>query len=187
MLGLDMNYSLLLWLTLAVGLFWCVGVYNRLMRMRAQGLDAWVTVEKELQQYADLVSGQASLLVAAKANNRSVDPVSDWSKLTAVWREMDQALKEAVTAPLAEEPLARLATCLDELRRAWAAVCEAPADLAGPIVPDTLRSRWETVALSVEASCNRFNHMMKMYNQALTQFPASLIVGLLAFKPAGRL
>jgi hypothetical protein len=53
-------------------------------------------------------------------------------------------------------------------------------------LPETLRSRWET-GIERETSSGRFNHKMKVYNQALTQFPASLIVGLLALKPAGQL
>ncbi len=182
-----MNHSLLLWMTLAVGLFWCVGVYNRLMRMRAKGLDALVTVEKDLRQYADLVRTQGPLFAVQQLGNRSDEPIPVWSSLSVACQELDQALKEAVLMPLAEEPLSRLATRLGDLHRAWSAVCDTPADLAGPIVPEALRSRWETIELSVATSREGFNHIMKLYNQALTQFPASLIVGLLAFKTAGRL
>lgn len=182
-----MNYSLLLWMTLAVGLFWCVGVYNRLMRMRAKGLDALVAVEKELRQYEELVRAQGLLFAAQPLENQPDDPIPLWSSLSVACQEMDHALKDAVSMPLAEEPLSRLATRLGDLHRAWAAVCDTPADLAGPIVPDALRSRWESIELSVETSRKGFNQMMKMYNQALNQFPASLLVGVLAFQPAGRL
>ena len=182
-----MNYSLLLWMTFAIAVFWCVGVYNRLMRMRTKGLDALISVEKDLRQYAELVHGQGPLLASGQLDNRVGDPIPVLSSLTVAWQEMEQALKEAVSMPLAEEPLSRLATRLVAMQHAWDAVCETPADLAGPIVPETLRSRWETIALSVETSRGRFNHKMKVYNQALTQFPASLIVGLLALKPAGQL
>ena len=182
-----MNDSFLLWLALAVGVFWSVGVYNRLMRMRTKGLDALMSVEKALRQYAELVRGQEPALASGPLHIRAGGPGAVWSSLTVAWQETDEALKEAVSMPLADAPLSRLASCLAELQRAWVAVCETPADLAGPIVPEGLRIRWETIGMGVETSCNQFNHLMNTYNHALNQFPASLIVGLLAFKPAGRL
>ena len=40
---------------LALAIFWCVGLYNRLMRIRARGFDALGSVEKHLKAYAAAV------------------------------------------------------------------------------------------------------------------------------------
>ena len=56
-----MSASLLLWMMLAVSVFWGVGLYNRLMRMRARGLGALGSVEKHMRVYADLVREHVTL------------------------------------------------------------------------------------------------------------------------------
>eukprot|EP01041_Mallomonas_annulata_P028396 gene28396-50243_t len=50
-----MDMSLLLWLALAILLFWGVGLYNRLMRLRARGHEVLGVVEKHAGACAALV------------------------------------------------------------------------------------------------------------------------------------
>lgn len=185
-----MNGSLILWMTLALSIFWGVGLYNRLMRMRARGLGALGSVEKHVRQYAELVRLQEPVLdlmrvgVAASAVDESS---GGWGQLQHDLQALEQALKDARTAPLAPESLGRLGATLDTLQETWCHLNETPADLAGPVVPAAMQARWDAITHRVESARSGFNQILTQYNEALDQFPARLVVGIMGFKPSGLL
>lgn len=173
-----MNGSLLLWITLALSIFWGVGVYNRLMRMRARGASALGSVEKHMRQYAELVREHV---------HEVGKPPLGWEPLLADMQNLEQALKDVKTTALAGEALARLGEAFDSLQRHWQCLQDIPGDLAGPVVPVHLKRQWDAITQRVDTARGGCNQILIKYNEALTQFPAKLIVGAMGFKPAGRL
>ena len=174
-----MSGSLLLWLTLAMLVFWAVGLYNRLMRMRARAFGAMGSVEKHLREYIEL-----TLELTVNAQGESV---SQGNLLPAELEILDRALKDARQKPLAIEPMARLQQAVTALQRGWEGLLALPVDLAGPAIPEHMQARWSAIAHQVETSRNDYNQILHEYNESVTQFPARLIVGLLGVKPGGRL
>jgi LemA protein len=185
-----MSGSLILWMTLALFIFWGVGLYNRLMRMRARGLGALGSVEKHVRQYAELVQehGLDSEIASAAAAMPAADrPTGRWAQLQTDLQALDQALRDAKAIPLAADPLTRLGVALDAIQNTWRHLHETPADLAGPVVPADMQARWDAITLRVESARSGFNQILTKYNEALDQFPARLLVGLMGFKPGGLL
>jgi len=175
-----MSGSLLLWMTLALSIFWSVGLYNRLMRMRARGLGALGSVEKHLHQYAELVRAHG-------LDSRAHLPRGRWAQLQTDLQAMDQALKDARATPLSVEPMVCLGVAVDALQDTWRHLHEAPADLAGPVVPEDMQARWDAITHRVDSARSGFNQILTKYNEALVQFPARLVVGLMGFKRGGLL
>jgi len=175
-----MSGSLILWMTLALSIFWGVGLYNRLMRMRARGLGALGSVEKHVRQYAELVHEHG-------LDSHLDGPSGRWAQLQADLQALDQALKDARAVPLAAEPLVRLGATLDAVQDTWRQLHETPADLAGPVVPAAMQTRWDAITLRVESARSGFNQILTKYNEALDQYPARLVVSLMGFKPGGLL
>ena len=96
------------------------------------------------------------------------------------------AAADAVNASaLRRETLAHLGQSFDAVQNAWRKLNEVPPDLAGPVVPSGMRTQWETVTQRVETARGGFNQILTQYNEALVQFPASLVAGLMGFKPGG--
>ncbi len=186
-----MDGSLLLWMGLALSIFWSVGVYNRLMRMRARGLSALGSVEKHMRLFADLVQAivtQGSVGDVHKSSSAAAPAVDGWTRLQAAWLVVDQALKDTKSAnALSVAPLACLAQAYEGLLDAWRQLNDVPPDLAGPVVPASMRTQWEAVALRVETARGGFNQILTLYNEALDQFPARLVVGFMGFQPGGQL
>jgi LemA protein len=183
-----MSGSLLLWLLLALAIFWGVGVHNRLMRIRARGLDAFGSVEKHMRQYGELVRGH----LAASEDSDPADGKStadylpeDWVHLLAALEALEQALKDARLTPLAVPALGQLARCVDGLQQAWEQLRSAPADLAGASVPEVLQGQWDAVSLRVQTARGGMNQILAKYNEAREQFPARLVVGVMGFQIAG--
>ena len=185
-----MNGSLILWMTLALSIFWSVGLYNRLMRMRARALGALVSVERHMRHYGELIHefGVHHDSDAADRESFSMDTtMSGWPQLLIDVQTLDHALKEAIVPILAAEPLERLAGAYGALQRTWLGLHDAPADLAGPMVPVRMQLRWDAITQRVESARGGFNQISTKYNEALGQFPARLVVGTMGFKPGGLL
>jgi LemA protein len=183
-----MDSSLILWVVLALCVFWSVGVYNRLMRMRARGLRALGSVEKHMRLYVDLVRDDVAQGAAIHSHQplmgRSPD---EWAHLQLAWQEFEAALKDIGISALRVDPLARLGQAFDSVQAAWRTVDNAPPDLAGPVVPAQMRIQWDATTRRVEAARGGFNQIAIQYNEALDQFPARLVVGMMGFKPSGLL
>ena len=185
-----MSGSLLLWLTLAMLVFWAVGLYNRLMRMRARAFGALGAVEKHLRECIELTR---ELTMNAQGESgyqtevQSQESVPQGNLLLAELEILDRALKDARQKPLAIEPMARLQQAMTALQRVWEGLLTLPGDLAGPAVPEDMQARWSDIALRLETSRNEYNQILRQYNESIAQFPARVIVGLMGVKPGGRL
>lgn len=185
-----MSGSLILWTVLALTLCWSVGVHNRLMRMRARGLSAFGSVEKHMRQYAELVREHVLEPDARPhpgTGHAGRESPGDLDRLLRVLQALDHALKDARANPLAIEPLGHLASAFEAAQDAWRHLQNVPVDLAGPVVPDVVRGRWDAITQRVETARGGFNQILTKYNEALGQFPARLVVGLMGFRPGGML
>lgn len=186
-----MSGSLLLWIFLALTIFWGVGLYNRLMRIRARGRDALGSVEKHLKGYATVTHshllGMGVPEEAVKGTGGELLLPPEWAELLGALRALENACKTARSAPMAIAPMEALGQHLQEVAQAWADLSSAPADLAGPAVPDALQKEWEEIAQRVRMACGGYNQIAARYNEAIGQFPARLVVGAMGFQPAGTL
>lgn len=185
-----MSGSLLLWMTLALATFWAVGVYNRLMRMRARGLEALGSVEKHMKQCADLVQVHVPSPHQNGVAAGIPEPAAladEWAALFPMLQALERAFVDARAVPLAPPALRHIGQAFDELQRGWASVCASPEDLAGEAVPAPMQCQWDAQTVKVRAARAGFNKITHAYNAALFQFPARLVVGTMGFKMAGEL
>lgn len=183
-----MSGSLIVWIVLALLVFWAVGLYNRLMRIRARGLSALGSVEKHMRVYADLVREDLAQGAAVHLHTPTGDKSpDDWAELLFALQTFEDALKETGASALRNEAPARLGQSFDAVQTAWRRLNEAPPDLAGPLVPATMRTQWDAVTQRVETARGGFNQILNHYNEALAQFPARLVAGAMGFKPGSKL
>jgi LemA protein len=176
---MTMSDSLFWWFALALMVFWCVGLYNRLMRMRSRALGALVSVDKHAQQFSDLVG---ELGLGAGSMPQSLGP---WAALLADLQALEAALKQAKATPTDARSLHQLGRTLDTLQATWQAMRAVPADLAGPVVPAAMEARWDAIAQRVGSARDGFNQIAHKFNEALAQFPARLVVGFMGFRSSG--
>lgn len=175
-----MSVSLLVWVILAVLVFWMVGVYKRLLRLRSAGVAALGEVEKQLRQYASVVKVHLGASVESEIS-------TDWAALLVALAGLEAALKDAQREPLVVAFLSRLSAVSESVQKAWTTLCETPLDLAGPVVPDGMRQQWDAVTAAVYSARSGCNQTLGHYNEAIAQFPARMLVGVLRFKTAGQL
>lgn len=187
-----MTGSLLWWALLAILLFWAVGVYNRLMRIRARGLDALGSVEKNLKVCGAVVlthlagMGVADVFTPRAAGEQDSLP-TDWRVLVDAIVELEASAKRARATPLAVAPMTAMTYRWVLVQQAWATLQGLPADLAGPQVPDTVQNEWDDAIAKANIARGGYNQIASRYNEAMGQFPARLAARFLGFQPAGTL
>ena len=185
-----MNASLLLWLLLATTVFWAVGVYNRLMRLRARGWDALGSVDKCMTQLLDLACKRFGVadVAAARAALQHEDSIApEWAAVVECLVMLDAALRKARAHPLKADAMAALAAAADALQREWQQLNDRPVDLAGGAVPEDMREAWDAIADKCRIARNGLNQILVNYDAAIAQFPARLLTGFMGFQSTGRL
>lgn len=175
-----MNRSqLLVWIALAVLLFWTVGAYNRLVGLRNALVRSFSTVDAQFRLRHELLTRLADALEAR--------PDGDAATLEAFRAACAQA--EAACSRARQRPSA--AGLITSLRLAEDILADARRRL-----PPEAGGEAELVALTAELSAGdstfafarrQFNEQVETYNRAVRQFPTWLIAGLFRFRGAGTL
>lgn len=176
-----MPTSVVLGVVAAVLLFWAVGAYNRLMRLRAEAKTAFAALEAELSKQVALVR---ECLPPPETQPAALDGSSFWSALHGAAAQFAASLAAARGKPLEPEGIAALSAAQDVLAMAWERAERDDAhDLAGPRLPETLTARRAQLALQTHAAVDQFDRAVGRYNEAIAQFPALLLASLFGFKP----
>lgn len=170
------------WLLLALLLFWAVGAYNRLIRLRSAALQTFGGLDTYMVRLIALM-GEYQAARGAVEGPRA--PGADThAALGAATTQFGASLAVARARPLDAEAAAALSAGVHVLEAAWQAVVR---EAAAPDVPDALapwiRQR-EQLALQSATALEQFNTAVAQYNQGIAQFPASLLAWLFGFKKA---
>ncbi len=172
-----MSNTFVVWFVIAVFLSWAMGAYNRLVRLRARGLLAFVALEDLLSQYPLLIKGSLS----DKALEKTAAACETWIAATDA---VTAALRVAHAQPLNELKTLALSQALDALSESWSEVKNLPPDLGESVLPSALPMQWEALAMQVEIARLEFNRAVMNYNESRDQFPAILLAWVFGFKPA---
>jgi LemA protein len=172
--------SLLLWGTLAVLVFWALGAYNRLVRLRSRAIAAFVPVDAQFMQYLALVQAQLPQALNAAA----AATLQLWQGLSGACQQFEASLAMVRLRPLDAPTMAPLHTAHETLRQSWLRVQAAAPDLAGALLPQSLQAQWEHIDAQLGLAAREFDDKVADYNEAVAQFPAVILAWLFSFKPA---
>ena len=175
-----MSVSLGLWLGLAVLVFWTLGAYNRMVKMRSQAIAAFTPVDAQLLQCIALV--QAQLPLAVQGGTPATQQL--WLGLGGASQQFEASLKMLRPRPLDAAFMAPLHTAHETLRQSWLRVQAAAPDLAGDLIPQALLAQWDQIDVQLSLAAREFDDKVAAYNEAVAQFPAVLLAWLFSFKPA---
>lgn len=182
-----MSDSVVVWSAVAVLLFWSMGAYNRLMRLRSQGIVAFAALEALLTQYVVMVKTNLPETDVADVQHdlqRHDASSAAWAGLAAAAEQFNASLKVAHARPLNGPLMSALRTAHETLCLSWSRLRDLPLDLAEPALSGALQSQWEQLAAQVDVARTEFNRRVENYNEAIDQFPAFLLAWLFGFKPA---
>lgn len=196
------------WIAVAVLLFWFVGAYNRLVRLRAAVLQAYATLDAALRKQLDFVLANIAAAVPEK-DPPSPGFSSSVAPLQAAATQLATLLGATRLHPLDPGGMAALATALQVLISAWqrqhpdaVTVFDADGTLSrpAPLLPSGSGTgagaassgtaepmAWPEPSAAAEIARSQFNLAVEQYNAAIVQFPALLVAWMVRLRPAAPL
>jgi LemA protein len=173
---------------LAVVLFWIVGAYNRMVRLRAAIVSAWEQIVAALVKRSDAMAAVADAVrepLAAEAATLAALAETDAKQRSAAddvrlarARIADVSLWVTAEAALAS-PASRL-RALIELQPALVHESDRGPQLAAAL------TAWREAEPRIQFARQGFNDAVDGYNKAIHQWPTRLVASPLGFRSAGR-
>ena len=183
-----MDGFVVFWLLIALVVFWAVGAYNRLVRLRSQAIAAFAVVNEHFLRYVSLVRANASLMndtgLAELVPQHTDTLTQAWIGVDSAATQFDASLKMVSQRPLDAAAMSAMQTAHSTLCSSWERLQNEPPDLAGHRIPEVLQQDWAQVAVLISPASADFNRLVVAHNDAISQFPASILAWLFGFKPA---
>ena len=163
-------------------LFWGVGAYNRLVRLRSEALRAFTALGLQLQRCTDHV---ATTIGGAVADGTpDAGRVPGWGGMRGAADQFSASLAVARAKPLDAEAMAALGAASAVLRMAWQRTAEEDAGRPVATFTEALQTQWTEINRQAEHAAQEFGQAVNSYNAAVTQFPAALLAWLFGFRKA---
>jgi LemA protein len=178
-----MTAMIAFWLALALLLFWALGAYNRLVRLRGQVKSSFEPVDQRLGQVLDLLTPG----VVAEPQEEPVDkPIADSDGLYAAATQLTQSLRMARKHPLDANAVAAFKTAFDTMHVAWQRHQADGDGRSDPQSPTPLLDQrsWDDHTQLAREAMETYNQTVLAYNGAIGQFPAILLAYLFGFRAA---
>ena len=174
-----MFFSSVLWLLLLLAVFWAVGAYHRLTRLRLAFLQAFASLD------AHLVRWLAWLDEYEAAQTRAGAPAAPAREaLQAAVAQCADTLARARVQPLHAASVATLQQALQQLTAAWTTQAQQLPALAVPEGATPWAQRWEQHQAHSAQAQEQLRLAAVPYNAAIAQFPAQVLASLFGFKTA---
>lgn len=199
--------SPLIWIVFAIAVFWALGAYNRLMRLRSAVVQAFGGLDAHVVRLLAFLGefGAARAVQQQPGPAGAMEP--EMAALQGATTQLSASLAMARARPLQPDAIAALAAARDVLHACWpkAAAHPVPVDNVQPaalaaagegggeaadVPPVPLQwwhLRWDEHVLQNEQAIRVFNDAVQHYNAAISQFPANLLGWVFGFKAARRL
>ncbi len=178
----------------AILVFWALGAYNRLVRLRGH-------VSRSLQALAATWQTQAQAVgVRLEKYAQGRETESQWASLdddALRWRPLTLAARQflACLAVIQAKPqqiaalddISSVRAARDIFETNWQRLQAEQEDLAGAPIPPDLQILWaqhEPLALE---KLRDYNQAVRDYSQAIGQFPAALLAWVFGFGNTGEL
>ncbi len=171
--------SPLIWIVTAIALFWAVGAYNRLVRLRSAAVQAFGSLDAHLVRWLAMLGEFDAAQVTSGALDREAR-----STLQGAATQLTASLAVARARPLQGNAVAALSAACAVLDAVWLNLQPgADADDAlRKMAP--WRARWDELRSHNQQAARIFNEAVHQYNAAIGQFPAALLAWVFGFTPA---
>jgi hypothetical protein len=155
-----------------LGIGWAVYTFNRLIRLRQLGDNAWADIDVQLKRRHDLIPN----VVAVVQGHAGYEKSTLEALVAARSRALQAADRGPATRAREEDPLA------GALQRVIA-VAEAYPELKAAASFAGLQTTLTDVEDHLQNARRYYNAVVRDFNTAIAQFPAGIIAGTMRLKP----
>lgn len=195
--------SPLFWIVFAIFLFWALGAYNRLMRLRSAVVQSFGSFDAHMVRLVALLGEFGAAQSVQRGRLFGDSGGQEMATLQGATTQLSASLAVARAHPLQAEAVAALTAARDVLQATWLGAARklqddvqddgtqaAPEDATLAAQEPALavlsiwQVRWDEHAIQNEQAIRVFNDAVVQYNAAIAQFPASLLAWVFGFKVA---
>lgn len=180
--------SFVFWALAAVTVFWALGAYNRLVRLRGDMVRALQVLATHWQANAQAVRQELATLSHAPESDSTWaslgDEASNWRPLALATKQFQACIASVLAKPSVAPPvddLASIRAAHEVMEAAWLRLKDTHDDLAGAAVPQSLELMWQHQSLQAHEKQREYNACVEAYNQAIGQFPAFVLAWIFGF------
>lgn len=185
----------------AIVLFWALGAYNRLMRLRSAVAQAFGSFDAHMVRLVALL-GEFGAAHAVQRADPSDGSHGEMVALQGATTQLSACLAVVRSRPFATDAVAALTASRQVLRATWEGAVRQGQGVGHPNshdtpevlnavqampVPSLWSLRWEEHDIQNEQARHVFNDAVSQYNAAIAQFPASWLARVFGFKAAREL
>ena len=175
----EMFLSTVLSAVLALVIFWAVGAYQRLVRLRSAAVQAFARLDTHLVRTLALLGEYDAAQATAGAPDLAARQA-----LRATATECSTWLAAARSHPLHPDAALKLGAALQALDVAWGVLVQQIPLLATPQGATPWALRWEQQQTDNAQARTQFGMTVTQYNAAIAQFPAQVLAWLWGFHAA---
>ncbi len=182
---------------LSVGLlliFWALGAYNRLVRLRSQVARNLQILGLQWRSHVTLLSQRLDHFAQGTESESQWAILGEdalrWRPLTLSARQFLACLSIIEMSPKAMASLddvSAVRAAHDIFESHWRRLQIAQDDLAGAPVPSDLQILWAQHEPAAHEKLKDYNAAVQAYHQAIGQFPAMMLAWLFGFEMTGEL
>ncbi|MFY3383254.1 LemA family protein [Paracidovorax sp. MALMAid1276] len=177
--------SPLFWMAFAIVLFWALGAYNRLMRLRSAVVQSFGSFDAHMVRLVALL-GEFSAAHAVQRGMQADGTDAELAALQGATTQLSACLAVARARPLSVDAVAALTAARRVLRDTWQSAGRNPASVLTDAPPPqgVWQTRWDEHVQQNEQAARVFNDAVGQYNAAVAQFPANVLARVFGFRPA---
>ena len=169
-------------------LFWALGAYNRLTRLRSTVVQAFGAVDAHLVRLMALL-GEFDAVQGSNHSNNSTHPAQSallepakMAALRGATIQMGASLAVARSQPLQRDTLAALTAARSVLDATWRTVVTEADGLGVQEMLAPWCQRWEEHRVQIELAVQVINNAAQQHDAAIHQFPARVLAWVFGFK-----
>lgn len=177
-----MSWWTVAWVLAAVLLFWGIGAYNRLMRLRNAIGEAFAQLDQHLSARADICAQLLTRMRPLLQNEQAT-----FDALDSAQTEAQTAAQSARARPHAGDPVGGLAVASAVHAAALTrlmSLLEHQPELRSEHSLDALVDELKLIERQRAFARQVFNQAVTQYNEAAQQFPTRILAGLYGFAEA---
>jgi LemA protein len=183
--------SFVFWAVVAVTVFWALGAYNRLVRLRGDMVSALQSLALQWQSNAQAIRQELATLSQTQESDSAWaslgDDANNWRPLALATKQFQACIAGVLAKPHLAPPvddIASIRAAHEVMQGAWQRLSDTHEDLAGAAVPQSLALLWQRQNVLVQEKLRAYNACVQAYNHATAQFPAVFLAWIFAFGPA---
>jgi LemA protein len=183
--------SFVFWAVLAVTVFWALGAYNRLVKLRGDMVRALQLLAVQWQSNAQAIRHELATLSQTQESDSGWaslgDDTSSWRPLALATKQFQACIAGVLAKPYVAPPVddvASIRAAYEVMQGAWQRLSGTHEDLAGAAVPQRLALLWQHQYLLGQEKLRDYNACVQAYNHSVAQFPAVFLAWIFAFGPA---